>query len=453
MKCNKKEIKKGMNDIQKRNSLNIKLGHYNLILFLIIFLQIIPISISYPDTQIYIKIRGADNQTILNLNKECYNRQRFNVTPSRIIINNNNETNINDDMKYNLPNETNNITLIFNKSFSNINCMFKDLDNILEINFKNIYSNSLTEMISTFDGCTSLTSLDLSNLNTSKVTRMDSMFHGCDNLTSLNLDNFHTSKVDNMDFMFSNCSSLKTLDLSSFDTSSVSNMSNIFEGCKSLFLLNIKNFNLSNRSQLVNNFFIGCDSLKYLYISDDQKNKQEIKNHHDKVNKTLTICINNNGEKNAFNKSIAIINCSDSCFSESPKIINEKQICVLNCSEDIEYKYEYNNVCYNISPSGTIDETSNIINQDTAQDTGVFQTSNMTEDNYTYTFTTIIYKKYELEDVSYEEDKSELISTNIESLEGNNNITSSIHNNYEIKSNTINEEKSQNAINTIVLII
>jgi len=75
--------------------------------------------------------------------------------------------------------------------------------------------------------------------------------------------------------------------------------------------------------------------------------------------KNLKICINHNKSYNILNhiQTFNITNkCSDICFSESKKIIKEEKICVLNCSDSDNYKYEYNNFCYQSCPNGTYSE-------------------------------------------------------------------------------------------------
>ena len=53
------------------------------------------------------------------------------------------------------------------------------------------------------------------------------------------------------------------------------------------------------------------------------------------------------------NKKCSINDCSDNWRIKQKKIIEEKDICVYNCSEDNEYKYEFRYRCYNDCPEGT----------------------------------------------------------------------------------------------------
>ena len=47
--------------------------------------------------------------------------------------------------------------------------------------------------------------------------------------------------------------------------------------------------------------------------------------------------------------------CENICFRNNTKIIIEKNKCIDNCSEDDEYKYEFNKICYNKCPNNTYD--------------------------------------------------------------------------------------------------
>ena len=47
---------------------------------------------------------------------------------------------------------------------------------------------------------------------------------------------------------------------------------------------------------------------------------------------------------------------------ESYKLIKEKNLCIINCSDDTEYKYEFNNTCYKEYPfiSDSLEYTDNL---------------------------------------------------------------------------------------------
>ena len=187
----------------------------------------------------------------------------------------------------------NNITMEWDEKLTNLERIFQNLGNIIEIdlsnfdsssvtsmktmfyncksvqyiNLNNINTSSVNNMTSMFEGCSSLKSLDLSNFDTSNVKYMDSMFKDCDSLDSLNLTNFKTPKLQKMNEMFSGCTSLTSLELNSFDTSLVTDMTSLFNGCLSLYFLNISNFKTS-KVKSMNSIFMLCTKLKSLDISN-----------------------------------------------------------------------------------------------------------------------------------------------------------------------------------------
>ena len=83
-----------------------------------------------------------------------------------------------------------------------------------------------------FSDMQKLTSIEgFEYLNTSKVTNMEKMFCFCMDLQSLDLSYFDTSNVTNMSYMFSSCYDLESLNLASFNTSKVEEMSGMFNQC------------------------------------------------------------------------------------------------------------------------------------------------------------------------------------------------------------------------------
>ena len=187
----------------------------------------------------------------------------------------------------------NNITMEWDTKFTNLEKMFQNLGNIIEIdlsnldsssvtsmktmfynckdvqyiNFNNLNTSSVNNMTSMFEGCISLLSLDLSNFDTSNVKYMDSMFKDCMVLDYLNLSNFKTPKLQKMNDMFSGCISLKSIELNSFDTSLVNDMSLLFEGCISISFLNLSNFR-TPKVKSMHSIFMACILLTSLDISN-----------------------------------------------------------------------------------------------------------------------------------------------------------------------------------------
>ena len=110
-----------------------------------------------------------------------------------------------------------------------------------------------------------------------------------------------------------------------------------------------------------------CDSLISLDLSNVGTNiSLSFNNMLYQCNKNLLYCLNNSKNKSpgfltyinsTLNKTNS--NCSNICFSENKKVILEKKICILNCSDDDIYKYEYNKICYKNCPIETYNLSNN----------------------------------------------------------------------------------------------
>ena len=391
-------------------------------------------------SEITITIKGTGTQQILsNYTDYCsYNKVNFKTLPDKILVNM-----IEQEIGkfvYNLENEYNNITMIWNNELTDCNGMFYRLSNITNIDFTNFDGSNLVDIRCMFGECSSLSYLDLSNFNTSNIKDMDSLFDGCEKLTSLIIDNFDTSKVTLMYSMFGGCNSLKSLNISHFDTSKVTNMGHMFFYCASLTSLKLDNFDTSNVNTFVgfvegcisltsldlSNFdtskceimyamFFNCHSLIYLdlgnFVTSTANNMQQM---FDSCYNLVSLDISNFDTKNVVNmkgmfndcKSLISLNlynfdtskletytdmftninnnfiyctneetqsnivsllsdynnndCSNYCFSnKNSKFIIETNKCIDECKNDEVYRYEYNNFCYNVCPSGTISSESN----------------------------------------------------------------------------------------------
>ena len=89
------------------------------------------------------------------------------------------------------------IELIWNNPLSNCHAMFKDMSNILEINFTDFDTSKVTDMSEMFMKCNSLQNLDLSNFDTSNVEDMSYMFSFCVSLENIEISNFTCFKITN----------------------------------------------------------------------------------------------------------------------------------------------------------------------------------------------------------------------------------------------------------------
>jgi len=184
-----------------------------------------------------------------------------------------------------------------------------------------------------FSGCSSLISLNLNNfsITSDEFNNMKNMFSGCSSLISLNLNNFSIISHDfnnRMQYMFSNCSSLISLNLNNFSiASNINYMQYMFSNCSSLISLNLNYFNISGNSNMTG-IVKGCDP-NLIYCTEDPNLIEQIRELNSSIN-----------------------NCSNICFTPNHKIIKEKKKCIDYCTNDNQYIYDLNNICYEIIPEG-----------------------------------------------------------------------------------------------------
>ena len=281
--------KKASNNLRVASAKPKDLSLINFVLIFLVLIQVLYIHSS----EISIKIQGTGEQNIIN--------RDFSLCPDEIYLNSNpvsfSQRNC---KKITIPEGTNTSTikLIFNKTIDDLNEMFAELTNIIEVDFSKFDCSKVTDMGSMFYGCSSITSinlanintplvinmesmfqecyslefLDLSNLNTKKVKKFNGMFSFCYNLTSLDLSSFNSENVENADFMFKLCKSLTSLDLSNFYTPKLISMNFMFESCISLTFLDVSNFNISEVSSMEHAFF-DLEKLESLDLSNFSTNK------------------------------------------------------------------------------------------------------------------------------------------------------------------------------------
>lgn len=104
---------------------------------------------------------------------------------------------------------------------------------------KIIYANQNSSYL--FHGFTKLTQINnLNLLNTNQVTKMRNLFKNCNNLTNLNLSSFNTSLVTDMSSMFAACTSLTTLNFSNATFAQVTTYYNMFQNITSGITIYVK---------------------------------------------------------------------------------------------------------------------------------------------------------------------------------------------------------------------
>ena len=217
-------------------------------------------------SEITIKIKGNGTQQIIAKSGDCVKNFEFIDIPNEIYVNGQRQNSI-DYYVYNLKNDENNITMIWNHPLNNTNIMFSNLENITEFNFSNFDASEITSMQCMFENCYGIEFLNLSNFKTSKVQNMRGLFSHCKNLQSIDLTNFDTSSVIDMFELFKDCKRLKSLDLSSFNTSKVTNMGGMFKRCEDLISLDLSNFKTSLVKEM-NNMFQNCTNLVSLDLNN-----------------------------------------------------------------------------------------------------------------------------------------------------------------------------------------
>ena len=232
--------------------------------------------------------------------------------------------------------------------------MFYGCLRLEKINFGNINTSSLENIDFLFANCRTLKSIDLENLDISKVKRMSYTFYKCLNLKEINFGNINTSSVENMEGLFAYCTSLTSIDLSNFDTSNVETMEAMFYHCYNLKYLDLSNF-ITPKVTTIYEMFYYCSSLIYLNLFQFQMNSPVNKSYaFDWISENVKYCINDTETKNYLLGINTISICSDTCYNESNlkgDSINYK--CIESC-QIIGYDYEYNSVCYEKCPNGTL---------------------------------------------------------------------------------------------------
>ena len=236
-------------------------------------------------------------------------------------------------------------------SLKNMNYMFFYCIALVSIKMNNFITSSVLSIESLFSNCKKLISIDISYFDLSSVTKLNQIFSTCSSLKEIHINLNNTANIDYMSRLFYKCNSLEIIDLGNLDTSSVTTMDEVFSYCSLLKSINIGNFNIS-KVEKMNKVFYGCDSLISLKINNNF-NINSINDMSSILNSNAeTIyCINDDKTQNSFGNIKN--NCNDICFKENKKINLEKKICLSECSEQ-NYQYEYNGVCYESCPDGTL---------------------------------------------------------------------------------------------------
>ena len=105
-----------------------------------------------------------------------------------------------------------NVTFVFKKKLNTLANLFKELENLIEV--------------------------DLSELEADKITSLKRTFYNCVNLKKVKFDFKESNLINDMSYLFRNCTSLENVTFN-FNIENVKDMSGLFDNCTS-----IKNINL-----------------------------------------------------------------------------------------------------------------------------------------------------------------------------------------------------------------
>ena len=229
---------------------------------------------------------------------------------------------------------------------SKMNGMFYGCSSLEKITFGNIKTDSLENIAGAFTKCHKLKSIDLSNFDFSKVTNINNLFMDSIKLETINFGNITTSMVESMDSVFNNCLKLISVDLSKFDTTNVKSMNRMFSNCTSLKYLDLSSFNTSKVTR-IDYMFNLCQSLLFLnlksFILSSTVSATDVVKY---ISTNVKYCVTDIITKSKLSIDSDKNDCSDSCFKENNKCIED--LCL-----NTDYKYIYNNKCYIFCPNNT----------------------------------------------------------------------------------------------------
>ena len=332
---NKDDLKQFNFDITK--NMNKLLLDKNKVIYLLLFKLIIMtliIKSHAKKSYITLTLEGPGFQSIFfgnNIWDNCDQHPHF-TPPDEIIINKVKQLDI--TYQYYFNETLNYVELIWNEDtqITSSSCLFYTCESITEIDLSNYDSSNNNNTYRMFRDCIKLTSINLTNFNTAKVENVEAMFKNCSLLKKLDLSSFDTSKITSMFRMFYACISLTSLDLSNFNTPYVTRMEEMFFDCKLLNHINLKNANFP-------------EELSYIGAFDAAKN--------------LVCCVNDGRLVEMINNyECAMVNCENNWIENQKKINTENDSCIDDCSL-CNYKFEYDNFCYEQCPNGTVPNKNN----------------------------------------------------------------------------------------------
>ena len=241
--------------------------------------------IFYYFSDITIKLEGEGTLSVFYGGDSC--SEGIFSPPDEVYINLVKQNEVTD--KYDFAFPFNIIKLRWYNNFANLNCLFKDCINIIEIDFSGFYFSSRYLLaFQMFYNCTSLTSINIQPSSTAYLGKIAEMFSYCESLTSIDLSKFNlASQVTNSSGMFRGCRSLTSLDLSSF-IGTLNYGQYMFDDCPNLIFVNIYGLHFCTSPRNIEHFFStknivfsgGCDvynSLVVDYVKNDYNTQNQMK--------------------------------------------------------------------------------------------------------------------------------------------------------------------------------
>ena len=88
------------------------------------------------------------------------------------------------------------VNIILKESLKSIFGMFKNCENLIDVDFTNFNTSKLENMNSLFEGCNNLENVVFFNSNLDKINEIENLFKGCENLIQIeNFDKINLSNV------------------------------------------------------------------------------------------------------------------------------------------------------------------------------------------------------------------------------------------------------------------
>ena len=178
------------------------------------------------------------------------------------------------------------IKIIFRKKLFDCSYLFRNCEDIVEIDMSNFDCSQVTCCTEMFFCCYLLKKLNLGTLDFALSRNFERMFWECKNLEELDVSHFNTKNALGFSGMFYNCQKLKKIDVSKFDSSKCKSMGEMFTKCESLNEIDMINWDMSSiidssnffyRGQSgISHLFNGCKKLKKIKMSSNFSNIENV---------------------------------------------------------------------------------------------------------------------------------------------------------------------------------